>query len=59
MSNHAVTFCEDQTTAVIVFNTDGSISFEGGEQNVPYATRASQTCEYQYGMESNALTLVT
>lgn len=43
MSNHAVTFSADQTTAVIVFNTDGSISFEGGEQNVSYATRASQT----------------
>ena len=43
MSNHSVTHSADQTTAVVVFNTDGSISFEGGEQNVPYATRASQT----------------
>ena len=43
MSNHSVTFDADQSTAIVVFNTDGSISFEGGEQNVPYATRASQT----------------
>ena len=43
MSNHSVTFDANQSTAVVVFNTDGSISFEGGEQNVPYATRASQT----------------
>ena len=43
MSNHSVTHSADQTTAVVIFNTDGSISFEGGEQNVPYATRASQT----------------
>ena len=43
MSNHSVTFDANQTTAVVVLNTDGSISFEGGEQNVPYATRASQT----------------
>ena len=43
MSNHSVAYSADQTTAVVVFNTDGSISFEGGEQNVPYATRASQT----------------
>ena len=43
MSNHSVTFDADQSTAVVVFNTDGSISFEGGEQNIPYSTRASQT----------------
>ena len=36
MSNHSVAYSADQTTAVVVFNTDGSISFEGGEQNVPY-----------------------
>ena len=30
-------------TAVITFDADGLINFEDGEQNVPYATRASQT----------------
>jgi len=43
MSNHMVTISTDQKTAVVVFNTDGHINFENGEQNVPYATRASQT----------------
>ena len=43
MSNHQVFMSSDMNTAVITFDADGLINFEGGEQNVPYATRASQT----------------
>ena len=43
MSNHQVFVSSDMNTAVITFDADGLINFEDGEQNVPYATRASQT----------------
>ena len=43
MSNHQVFISSDMNTAVITFEADGLINFEDGEQNVPYATRASQT----------------
>ena len=43
MSNHQVFMSSDMNTAVITFNADGFINFDEGEQNVPYATRASQT----------------
>ena len=43
MSNHQVFMSSDMNTAVVTFNADGLINFEDGEQNVPYATRASQT----------------
>ena len=43
MSNHQVFMSSDMKTAVITFDADGLINFEDGEQNVPYATRASQT----------------
>ena len=43
MSNHQVFMSSDMNTAVITFDADGLINFEDGEQNVPYATRASQT----------------
>ncbi len=43
MSNHQVSFSSDTNTAVITFDADGLINFEDGEQNVGYATRASQT----------------
>ena len=43
MSNHQVFMSSDMNTAVITFNADGLINFDDGEQNVPYATRASQT----------------
>ena len=33
----------DMNTAVVTFDADGLINFDDGEQNVPYATRASQT----------------
>ena len=43
MSNHQVFMSSDMNTAVITFDADGLSNFEDGEQNVPYATRASQT----------------
>tara|TARA_B100001027_G_scaffold138566_1_gene96221 strand:- start:1076 stop:1597 length:522 start_codon:yes stop_codon:yes gene_type:complete len=43
MSNHQVFMSSDMNTAVITFDADGLINFEDGEQNVSYATRASQT----------------
>ena len=43
MSNHQVFISSDMNTAVITFDADGSINFNGGDKNVPYATRASQT----------------
>ena len=43
MSNQQVFMSSDMNTAVITFDADGLINFEDGEQNVPYATRASQT----------------
>ena len=43
ISNQQVFMSSDMATAVIAFDADGSINFEEGEQNVPYATRASQT----------------
>ena len=43
MSNHQVFMSSDMNTAVITFDADGLINFEDGEQNVGYATRASQT----------------
>ena len=43
MSNHQVFMSSDMNTAVITFDADGFINFEDGEQNVGYATRASQT----------------
>ena len=43
MSNHQVFMSSDMNTAVITFDADGSINFNEGDQNVPYATRASQT----------------
>ena len=43
MSNHQVFMSSDMNTAVITFDADGLINFDKGDQNVPYATRASQT----------------
>ena len=43
MSNHQVFVSSDMNTAVITFDADGLINFDDGEQNVAYATRASQT----------------
>ena len=43
ISNQQVFMSSDMATAVISFDADGSINFEDSEQNVPYATRASQT----------------
>ena len=43
MSNHQVFLSSDMNSAVITFDADGSINFNEGDQNVPYATRASQT----------------
>tara|TARA_B110000003_G_C16563478_1_gene501383 strand:- start:17 stop:517 length:501 start_codon:yes stop_codon:yes gene_type:complete len=43
MSNHKVSMSSDMNTAVITFDADGLINFADGEQNVAYATRASQT----------------
>ena len=43
MSNHEVSMSSDMTTAVVTFNADGLINFVDGDQNVTYATRASQT----------------
>ena len=43
MSNHQVFMSSDMNTAIITFDADGLINFDDGEQNVPYATRASQT----------------
>ncbi len=43
MSNHQVFMSSNMNTVVITFDADGLINFEDGEQNVPYATRASQT----------------
>lgn len=43
MSNHKVSMSSDMNTAVITFDADGLINFVDGEQNVAYATRASQT----------------
>ena len=43
MSNHKVSMSSEMNTAVITFDADGLINFEDGEQNVGYATRASQT----------------
>ena len=43
MSNHQVFMSSDMNTAVITFDADGLINFDDGDQNVPYATRASQT----------------
>ena len=43
MSNHQVFMSSDMNTAVVTFDADGLINFDDGEQNVPYATRASQT----------------
>jgi hypothetical protein len=43
MSSHNVSMSSDMNTAVITFDADGLINFEDGEQNVGYATRASQT----------------
>ena len=43
MSNHQVFMSSDMNTAVITFDADGSINFNEGDQNVSYATRASQT----------------
>ena len=42
MSNHRVERNADNTTMVVTFDTEGSLSFEDGDQNVPYSTRASQ-----------------
>ena len=43
MSNHQVFMSSDLNTAVVTFDADGLINFDDGDQNVPYATRASQT----------------
>ena len=43
MSNHQVFMSSDMNTAVVTFDADGLINFVDGDQNVPYATRASQT----------------
>lgn len=43
MSNHQVFLSSDMNTAVVTFDADGLINFDDGEQNVTYATRASQT----------------
>ena len=43
MSNHQVFLSSDMNTAIITFDADGLINFDDGEQNVTYATRASQT----------------
>ena len=43
MSNHQVFMSSDMNTAVVTFDADGLINFDDGEQNVAYATRASQT----------------
>ena len=43
MSNHKVSMSSEMNTAVITFDADGLINFADGEQNVGYATRASQT----------------
>ena len=43
MSNHQVFMSSDMNTAVITFDADGLINFDNGEQNITYATRASQT----------------
>lgn len=43
MSNHQVFLSSDMKTAIITFDADGLINFDDGEQNITYATRASQT----------------
>ena len=43
MTNYQFFMSTDMTTAVVTFDADGLINFDEGEQNVPYATRASQT----------------
>tara|TARA_B100001778_G_C18212818_1_gene460840 strand:+ start:92 stop:577 length:486 start_codon:yes stop_codon:yes gene_type:complete len=43
MTNHQVFMSSDNGTAVITFDADGSINFNEGYEDVPYATRASQT----------------
>tara|TARA_Y100001954_G_C15677916_1_gene536195 strand:- start:9 stop:506 length:498 start_codon:yes stop_codon:yes gene_type:complete len=43
MTNYLVFMSSDMNTAVITFDADGLINFDDGEQNVGYATRASQT----------------
>ena len=43
MSNPQVFMSSDLNTAVVTFDADGLINFDDGDQNVPYATRASQT----------------
>ena len=43
MTNHKVFMSSDMNTAVVTFDADGLINFVDGDQNVPYATRASQT----------------
>ena len=43
MTNHKVSMSSDMNTAVVTFDADGLINFVDGDQNVPYATRASQT----------------
>ena len=42
MSNHRVVRSADNTTMVVTFDADGSLSFDEGDKNVPYSTRASQ-----------------
>lgn len=42
MSNHRVERTADNKTMVVTFDTAGSLSFEDGEKNIPYSTRASQ-----------------
>lgn len=42
MSNFKVSFSKGKITAVVTFDTVGSIDFDKGKKNVPYSTRASQ-----------------
>lgn len=42
MANHRLERSGDGGTVVITFDTEGSLSFEDGPQNIPYSTRASQ-----------------
>jgi|TARA_B110000285_G_C14781785_1_gene448896 hypothetical protein len=42
MTNHKVFLSPDMKSAAITFEAQGVISFEDGNENMPYSTRASQ-----------------
>ena len=42
MTNHKVFLSPDMKSAAIAFDAQGIISFEDGNENTPYSTRASQ-----------------